>query len=215
EMIFEVVLLVIILVILLRGPEGAGGDDKGGDRLAERRRGGLLLGLGRLELRRAGDEDRGPVAVAPVAELAAGVGRIDGAEVVVDELGVSDLARVVGDFDRLIMAGAAGRYLLVGRMIGLAAGETGHRRFHPRHLLEVALRAPEAAAGEHGGFELASGRGMRLPLRHFRLIVGRACGQRERGEEEGLLHGAPNIGWTTAPREWVGVADLAQPASRG
>src|SRR5206468_7606004 len=59
-------------------------------------------------------------------------------------------ARVVADFDRLVVAGGPAAHLLVGRMDLLAPSVPGDHRLHPRDSLELSLHAPEAPAREGG-----------------------------------------------------------------
>src|SRR3546814_3121378 len=63
----------------------------------------------------------------------------------------SDLGGVIGNADRLGMAGIAAAYLLVGRIGEGAARIAALDAFDPRQRLEHSLGAPEAASGENGG----------------------------------------------------------------
>ena len=96
-------------------------------------------------------------------ELAPRTVRIDGIDVMpehIEQLLVADARRVVFDLQRLVVAGASRRHLLVGRIGRLAARVAGDCRHHARHLLERLLDAPEAPAREDGGLGLC-----RPPLR--------------------------------------------------
>ena len=137
-------------MIVFGGIERARRQDAGLNRRAQ-----LLLcfctcGLCCRALDRVLHEDRGAVAVAPVTELSAGIGRINRAEEPVQKIGVADLVVIIGDLHRLIMAGSAGRDLLVGRIGRCTAGKARHHRCHAGHGFEIFLDAPEAAPGHHG-----------------------------------------------------------------
>ena len=124
------ILLVVVLVVFLGRPELGRRDDRRDDRLLER------LRLLERRLRRLGGcrcsslctKIAGAVLRADVAELAVLHRRIDVVPEDVEQLLVADLLRVVDDLHRLGVAGAAGRDLLVGRVLRLAARVAGRRR---------------------------------------------------------------------------------------
>ena len=64
---------------------------------------------------------------------------------------VADLSRIVGHLHRFGMTGPAGAHHFVVGGLLLAAGITGDGVGHALHVLEHALHAPEAAAGEDDG----------------------------------------------------------------
>ena len=137
-------------MVVLGLVERTGGHDLGRDRLLE--------ALGDLRLRRLGQtallviavENGAAVLAAMVAELAILRERIDVVPEHVEKLLVADLGWIEGDLHRLGMAGAAVRDLFVARIGDLSAGIAGRGAEHARHLVEVGLHAPEAAAGKRG-----------------------------------------------------------------
>src|SRR3954454_5586281 len=142
-----------ILMVVLGRVEGAGRLDAGGYR--------PVVDVGLIELRdvgpgdplllRAGREQRRAVLRADVRALAIALGRVvsDG-EVDLQDTAVADPARVVGDLDRLRVAGAAGAHGGVRGRRRLAPGIAGDGAGDPLDVLEDALNAPEAAAGDDG-----------------------------------------------------------------
>src|SRR3954470_1829931 len=190
EFVARFVLLVIILVVLLGLVEGAGRDDLGIDGARRELCLDLLLGfLGELLLLLAAIEDRRAVLVAGVAELLVLHERIDVAPEHVEELGVGHLRRVVDDLHRLRVTGAAGRHLLVGRVLNGPSDVAGGGRDDARHLVEVGLDAPETPTGENRSRGLLSLRvcaahrggeqtGGNEPTSHERNLPGVALVQR-------------------------------------
>ena len=170
-------------MIFLGRIEGSGGADRGHDRDAQLARGLRLGRFGGAPFGGVGDEDRGPILIALVAELAVGVGRIDRPQEAGNEVGVADLPRIVDHPHRFEMTGAAAADLLVGRVGGAAATEAGRRRDHARHMLEGGFGGPEAAAGED--------RARRRPgrTRGHRLggagrVLGDDAGERDTGRDQ-------------------------------
>src|SRR5690606_38195987 len=97
------VLQIVVLVVFLGRIEGRGRNEGGGDRRLER---AILLerrprALGHLALRRVVIEQRRAIGAAAVAELPAGVGRIDVAPEHLDEVLEADLGGVIHHLDRL------------------------------------------------------------------------------------------------------------------
>src|SRR5664279_639667 len=148
EFIFRRVLQIEILVIVLGRVERAGGDDLRIDRLLELGPDFFLGGFREFALLVVAHENRGAVLVAAVAELPVFHGRIDGVPVIGEQFLVGDLARVIDHLHRLGVPSAAGRDLFVARIGDIAAGVARRGRDHPRHMVEIRFRAPEAAAGE-------------------------------------------------------------------
>src|SRR4029079_19403361 len=151
EFVAHRILRIIVLVIILGLEERSGLDDLGlyharCEFLLHR----LLRRLGELSLLLVMIENRRPVLVAAVAELAVFRQRIVVVPEHVEQLLIADLGGVVSDLNRLGVPGAAGRNLFVGRLVALAAGIARGRADHARHLVEIGLHAPEAAAGEGG-----------------------------------------------------------------
>ena len=99
------------------------------------------------------------VALAAVAELPAGVERVDRAQEQIVEPPLVDDRGIEGDLDRLVMARAAAHDLLVGRVLDGPAGVAGDDLAHALDLLEIRLDAPEAAARDHHGVHLLGVRG--------------------------------------------------------
>src|ERR1017187_8226987 len=181
EGIADRILLVVALVVVLGLPEGPGLQDLGDDRTLQDagRLEGSLRGLGRLPLRVVGDEDRGAVLRAVVAELAVRVRRVDVVPEDVQELLVRDLLWVVHHLDRLAVPRAA-RGDFVVRGIRLLAARVSHgRRDDAREVVVRLLHAPETAARE-GGFHESSRHGRR---RDDRLVRPREDGEEDEGEE--------------------------------
>ncbi len=110
--------------------------------------------------------------------------------VIGEQLLVGDLARVVDDFHRLGMPGAAARHLLIARIGDVAAGIAGDGLQHARHLVEVALHAPEAAAGKGGDG----------PLRRRRL--GRVLRAGRAGYGEGRTQAEQQAGHAVLPKSF-------------
>ena len=103
-------------------------------------------------------EDRAAVLRAAVAALAVELGRVVGdGEEDAQELAVGELAGVVGDFDRLGVAGSAGAGGLVvgGGLVAaaVAAGDVADAG----QALEDGLGTPEAPAGQDGGLRAGLG----------------------------------------------------------
>ena len=198
------VLHVIVLVVVLGRIERRRGADGRDDRPAEALLDLRLGGLGEPPLLGPADEDLGAIAVAAIAELPAGVERVDVAPEDVQQLRVTDARRVVAHLHDLRVAGPAGRHALVGRVRDLAARETGHHVQHAGRPLEGRLDTPEAAPGEDRARRLA-GRGRQLAGRAAdgrRGRLARDLGARHRpqrshgqgdqqqgGDRPGLLHG--------------------------
>ena len=93
--------------------------------------------------------DGGGVGTAAIAELAAGVGRVDRMPEDAEQRRITDLGWVIVDLHRLAMP--AGDVVVIGRIFRRAADVAGGRVGHPRHVIEIRFHAPEAAAGEDGG----------------------------------------------------------------
>ena len=72
-----------------------------------------------------GDEDTCLVACPPVTELTPGICRVDAAPEHMQQAVIGNLARVVDNFHRFIMSGAAGRHTLVIRGFCIAANVAG------------------------------------------------------------------------------------------
>src|SRR5690606_26823826 len=141
--------LVIVLVIVLRRPEPAGALDRCDDGPAK-----CLFSCGygcpcNRALFIVEGIDRGGIGVTAVAELAVGVGDIDGAQEDVHQRAVTYGRWIKIDPDRFTMPTVL--VGLVGRVLGRAAGVARDGGGHPRHLVEIGLDAPEAAAGEDRG----------------------------------------------------------------
>src|SRR5206468_3306773 len=148
ELVAHGILLVVALMVLLGRVERGRRHDLGRNRTAEALGEALLRLLREAALGVVVVEDRGAVLVAVVAELRLRRERVDVVPEDVEQLRVADLAGVVDDLDRLRVAGAARRHLLVGGVLGMAAGVADGGRDDPRQLLEGRLHAPEAPAGE-------------------------------------------------------------------
>src|SRR5688572_3369498 len=155
EAVADRVLLVIVLMIVLGRIEARRRQDLGRDRFRQSV-GELLLDLfGDPTLLLVHDENRGAILAAAVAELAAAIERIDGAEEMIDQRGIADAPRIVDYLDRFDMAGAATGNLLVSRILDAPADVAGGGREHPGNLVEIGFGAPETAAGEHRDGALA------------------------------------------------------------
>ena len=144
---------VVLMVALgrIERPAGLdGGDDLGAEhlRLVEL----LDIGLGDLGLRLGRREDGRAILRADIRALAVELGRIvRDREIDLQQAAEAHLARIVGHAHRFGVPGAAAADLLVLRGRLLAAGIAGHRAGHAVDVLEHALHAPEAAAGENDG----------------------------------------------------------------
>src|SRR5215510_3770550 len=162
ELVANRVLLVVVLVIVFRRPEFAGGHDRGDDRLLE----GFLLvpfglgGLGEPLLLLGVIEDRGAILRPDVAELPVLDRRVVVEPELLEQPFIAHLRGVVNHLHDFGVAGPAGGYLRVGRVLLGPAHVAGGRRDHPRYLVESLLRAPEAP-GREGGRREVSGRGLR------------------------------------------------------
>eukprot|EP01025_Chloroclados_australasicus_P065450 TRINITY_DN8919_c0_g1_i4.p3 TRINITY_DN8919_c0_g1~~TRINITY_DN8919_c0_g1_i4.p3 ORF type:complete len:359 (+),score=80.99 TRINITY_DN8919_c0_g1_i4:28-1077(+) len=154
--------LGVVLVVILGHLEAVERLEGGHDGVAElallggdERLGGLLFLL-------VGVEDRAAVVRADVAALAVEGGRVVRGEVDLEQGFVGDDLRVVHDADRLGVAGRAGGDLLVGDGLDVGAdvatGVAARDVVDALELLEDALDAPEAAAGEVGHADLAQRR---------------------------------------------------------
>jgi hypothetical protein len=109
-------------------------------------------------------EDLRAVLRARIAELPVLHRRIVVQPECLEQLLVVDLGRVIGDLDHLGVAGAPAGYLLIGRILDLAAHVAGdHRVRGQAELLERLFGAPEAAGGEGGLLQLLRVEGGRQP----------------------------------------------------
>jgi hypothetical protein len=80
-------------------------------------------------------------------------------EIDLQQPGIADLARIVGDLHRFGMSGAAGADRPVLRRRPLAAGIAGDGVADALDMLEDALDTPEAAAGDDGDLRAGTLRG--------------------------------------------------------
>src|SRR5471032_1109759 len=143
-------LLEIALMAFLGLPEGGGGLDLGDHRLLPLARCfefGLLLG-GDAGLFRAMGEDHRTVLGAEVRSLAVLLGGVVHAEEQVHQAGIGHLRRVERHFHHFGMIGVVMAHLLVGRVLGGAAGIAADRLADAGHLAEEVFHAPEAARSE-------------------------------------------------------------------
>src|SRR5262245_37412444 len=108
-------------------------------------------------------EDGGTVLGTVVAELSILLRRVYVMPEYVEELFVTHQFWVIDDLDRFRMAGAAGRHLVVGRVLLVPAGVARGGGDHTGELVKGRLHAPEAAAGK-GGLHRARAAGRRLLL---------------------------------------------------
>ncbi|VTZ62200.1 hypothetical protein EMEDMD4_370064 [Sinorhizobium medicae] len=138
--------LAEVLVVVFRGPELRRTLDGRDDRPPEFRLGLYLLRLRAHRLALVQRIDGGRIGKAPVAELAAAIRRVGRAEEDADERGKGDPVRI--EFDADHFAVPAPHIGLIGGIGALAAGIAGDRFKDARHRVEVALDAPEAAAGK-------------------------------------------------------------------
>ena len=72
-------------------------------------------------------------------------------EMDVEQICIADFGGVIGDADRLGMAGIAAANLLVGRIRHRAADIAAFDRLDPAKRLKHGFGAPEAASGKNGG----------------------------------------------------------------
>ena len=165
------------------------------------------VGARRLVLCGVGGEDGRAVLGAGVRPLAIQLGRVVGhREVDLQQLGIGHLARVVHHLDRLGMAGAARADGLVtcGRLV--APGITRDRAEDPLHMLEHALHAPEATAGQHrglgrlgrGGGERISGSGRHRHRPFDRRRGSEPCGHAGHADEPAQQAAARRGRWVSA-----------------
>src|SRR5258708_3971604 len=143
------ILDVILLVILLGRPEFRPRDDFSDDLLIEPA-GALdrpFRVLGEPLLRVVGGEDRGAILIAVIAELRVCRQRIDVAPEQVEQVFIGDLRGIEHDAHRFGVAGAAGRYFFIGRILLRPAGVAGGDRDDAVDAVEHRLPAPEAAPG--------------------------------------------------------------------
>src|SRR5262249_31253962 len=122
EFVTGFVLLVIVLVVVLSCIERPGRDNLRIDGARRELRLDLFIGLLRSLLLFLGAiEDRRAVLIAVVAELLVLHQRIDAVPIRIEQLGVRNLRGIVDDLDRLGVPGAAGRHLLISRILYRAA----------------------------------------------------------------------------------------------
>src|SRR5262245_29895914 len=111
-------------------------------------------------------EDGGAVLGPVVAELPILLRWVDVMPEHVEELLVTHLFGVIDDLDRFCMAGATGRYLMVGRILLVPTGIARGGGDHAGELVKRRLHTPEAAAGKSGlGGTRAAGRRLLLGIR--------------------------------------------------
>src|SRR5215510_12018951 len=110
----------------------------------------------------AGGAVLGPV----VAELPVLLRRVYVMPEHVEELFVTHQFWVIDDLDRFRMAGAAGRYLVVGRILLVPTGVARGGGDHPWELVKRRLHAPETATGKSSlGRARTAGRRLLLGIR--------------------------------------------------
>src|SRR5215831_20847078 len=106
-------------------------------------------------------EDGGAVLGPVVAELPILLRRVYVMPEHVEELFVTHQFWVIDNLDRFCMAGAAGRYLVVGRILLVPTGVARGGGDHTGQLVKWRLHTPEAAAGK-GSLRRACAAGRRL-----------------------------------------------------
>ena len=144
------IVLQIVLMLRLGLPEGAGGLQLGHHR-AGPATGGVHLGdraLGGLALRLAQPVDARAVGSAAVIALAVRRRRVMDLEEELQQRAVAQPRRVEDDLDRLGMRAV----VAVGRVGHVAAAVAHAGRDDAGQMADQLLHAPEAAAGEDGGF---------------------------------------------------------------
>src|SRR5262245_53642261 len=181
------VLRQILLVVVLGEIERRRVEDFGGDGVEAPRLEFLLVHrlrrLGGFALRRRGYIDAGAILRADVVALAHALRRVVVLPEGLEELIVGDLLRVIDHLHDLVVAGAAGADLLVGRIGRQAAGIAHGGRVNAlAQLPELALGAPEAAHAEDRGLEAVRVRPLERRMQNKMLARGRnrrwAAGQR-------------------------------------
>ena len=113
------------------------------------------LGLAALALAR--QEDRAAILRANVVALAVELGRIVGAQEHVEQVGERNDVGIEGDLDRFGMAGPAAADLLVGGIGLVAADVPALDVLNADDVVHHRLGAPEAAAGQDRGVDVAHG----------------------------------------------------------
>ena len=167
-------------MIILGRPEARGRDDLGHDILSQRGRGFGLGSRRLLHLRLIGRIDGGAVGKAAIAELPAGIERIDRAEEGVDQLVVAHPRRI--EFDQHGFAMAILGMVLIGGVFVLATDIARGGRNHARHLVEIRFDTPE------------SSRRRRWPARGSLRERGRRAGQSQRqGEGKCAYHHGSSV----------------------
>ena len=78
-------------------------------------------------------------------------GRVNDAEIVLQDVVEAEFVGIVGNFDGLSMACIAVGHVFVTRIFCFAVGVAGYGVNHAVYALEIGFQAPEAAAGEVDG----------------------------------------------------------------
>ena len=93
----------------------------------------------------------GTVLRTAVIALLVQAGRVDDAEIVLQDIVQAQTVGIVGHLHRFGMAGATD-YVLVTGVSGVAVGVARHGIHHTRNTLKIRFHAPEAATGQIDGF---------------------------------------------------------------
>ena len=88
---------------------------------------------------------------ADVVALFVEAGRVNDAEIVLQDVVEAEFVGIVGHFDGLGMARVAVGHVFVARVFRFAVGVAGYGVNHAVYALEIGFQAPEAAAGEVDG----------------------------------------------------------------
>ena len=88
---------------------------------------------------------------ADVVALFVEAGRVNDAEIVLQDVVEAEFVGIVGDFDGLGMTRVAVGHVFVTRIFCFAIGVAGYGVNHAVYALEIGFQAPEAAAGEVDG----------------------------------------------------------------
>ena len=88
---------------------------------------------------------------ADVVALFVEAGRVNDAEIVLQDVVEAEFVGIVGNFDGLGMARIAVGNVFVARIFCFAVGVAGYGVNHAVYALEIGFQAPEAAAGKVDG----------------------------------------------------------------
>ena len=144
----------VVLMVVVGGVERRGIQDWRDDFVVQGGFGFGFFGFGDFAFGGRVHENGSRVGWAAVAELAAGVGRVDGAKEGVEQVAIAEFVGVIGDLHSFDMAGIAFGDLFIGRVGDFTAGKPGYSVGNAGQFFQIMFDAPETAACDGCGFQV-------------------------------------------------------------